>query len=93
MSAPRPGPISTSACAGLRRDLAHDAIEHAAVVQEMLAEALAREDQAAVLAPLGELEREARGGDEAAGIGAAGAGEIERRAVVDRGAHDGQARA
>ena len=30
---------------GLRRDLAHDAVEHAAVVQEVLAEALARENQ------------------------------------------------
>ena len=29
---------------GLRRDFAHDAIEHAAVMQEMLAETLARED-------------------------------------------------
>ena len=76
---------------GLRRDLAHDAVEHAAVVQEMLAEPLAREDQCA--SPRRELHGELRGGDEAAGIGAAGAGEVERRAVVHGGAHDGQARA
>ena len=35
---------------GLRRDFAHDAIEHAAVMQEMLAEPLAREDHARLAA-------------------------------------------
>ena len=61
-------------------------------MQEVLAETLAREDQAAVACamPRGELDRQAGRGDEAAGIGAAGAGEVERRAVVHRGAHDGQ---
>ena len=62
-------------------------------MQEMLAEPLAREDQAAVAwreSLTANSSASRRGGDEAARIGAAGAGEIQRRAVVHGGAHDGQ---
>jgi len=44
------GPDLEQCLVGLRRDFAHDAIEHAAVMQEMLAEPLAREDQARLAA-------------------------------------------
>ena len=86
VSAPWPGPISTMHSRRLRAIGVDDALEHAAVVQEMLAEPLARAMRAASRQGLSRL-------DQAARVGAAGAGEIERRAVVDRGAHDRQARA
>ena len=69
---------------GLRVDRGDDARDDARVVQEMLAEALAGADHPSCLR---EFDRR----EQAAGIGAPGRGQVERRAVVHRGARKWQA--
>ena len=89
VSAPRPGPISTMRSPGLRIDRRDDALDHAGIVQEMLAEALARNvDQARCGAS---CSARSIAVEQAARIGPAGAGEVERRAVIDRRADERQA--
>ena len=93
--------------AGPRSDGLDDAVYDPRVVQEMLAETLAGEhhrrsaaaavavvragDVGGPSAPSHEVSGERDGGAQAAGVGAASAGERERGAVVDRGAQHGKA--
>ncbi len=74
---------------------AHDALDHAGVVQEVLAEALAARRPVTPRGGISALRREVAGqahrGGQAAHVGLAGAGQVERGAMVDRGAHDRQA--
>ena len=83
-----PGTDLDEAFAGLGIHRGDDAPEHARIVQEMLAEALARADHPDAAQASCEPDRL----EQAARIGAAGAGEVERRAVVDRGAVEWQSK-
>jgi hypothetical protein len=95
VNAPCPGPISmmrSPACGSIG---AQDAFDDAALVQEVLAEALAGDvrcsfmDACSWSAP-SQIDRIV-GGEQAARIGHAATGQIERGAVIDRGADVGQA--
>ena len=90
--APRPGPISTSRSPGADRS-PHDPLDHAGVVQEVLAEALFR--ATCITSPpargASELDGQRRRRREAAGSAVPVPASVERRAVIDRRADDRQA--
>ena len=91
--APRPGPISTRrspGCGSIARD---DALDHAGIVQEVLAEAFAGDVHAVTFsaraASCDGQRRWPRPGCPASAVPVPAS--VERRAVIDRRAHDRQA--
>ena len=107
VSPPGPGPISTMLTVLERRRRARDPRGEVGVEQEMLAERFYRRQFVAAnhLAERRQTWRQAAArwracaispaslqrGDQAGGIGLAGAGDVERGAVIGRGADEGQA--